>query len=188
MKRIQTLNYEDDYSVELTVDGATKKLAKPFKHYNLRLKVKGKASGEGGVKDHRVNTMSIIVENFDSELLDSTEFKYFLVRWRRGGWRAATLSRSTTNAIRTAGLDSFAVTAREQAYTDLYDLPLATRTNLAGTEVHFKNTRLTTQKIGFAIYRNTGEGTHGWQRVSNIAYIQLSVKKNGSWRYAVKQE
>lgn len=34
------------------------------------------------------------------------------------------------------------------------------------------------RRVGCAIFKYTGEGTFGWQRVSNIAYIELFVTKN----------
>lgn len=43
----------------------------------------------------------------------------------------------------------------------------------------FKNTRQAKMLLGVAIFKKTSEGSTGWQRVSNIATIQLKLHRNG---------
>ena len=166
-------------------------LERKAERYNLRLKVQGNASGRNGVKDHTVKNVSVIIENYDAPLLDNTQYKFFLLRWRKGGWRAAAMSHSQNNDIADAGLDKWNILSRESLWmngTPFSDLPLSTTQRANQSGYYFKSTHCSTLKVGCAIYKYTGNGTFGWQRVSNIAYVQLSAKQNGSYRFMVKQE
>ena len=46
----------------------------------------------------------------------------------------------------------------------------------------FKNTGSRTMVVGCALFKNTGTGAFGWQRVSNIATVRLCLESSGSIR------
>ena len=46
----------------------------------------------------------------------------------------------------------------------------------------FKNTGTRTMVVGCALFKNTGTGAFGWQRVSNIATVRLCLESSGSIR------
>ena len=44
----------------------------------------------------------------------------------------------------------------------------------------FKNNGTRTMVVGCALFKKTGKGAYGWQRVSNIATVRLCLNSNGS--------
>lgn len=63
-------------------------------------------------------------------------------------------------------------------------LSLATRDRGAST-YEWKNTRNKKMKVGVAIYKKTSRGEIGWQRCSNIAFIELYKNNSSSTSYFV---
>ena len=161
------------------------------KRFNIKLEVKG-YDRRTQTNNTRINIIKTIIENYSSELTGS-EYKMFLLRWRKKGWKAATLAPSgSRNVIRTAGKDCWSITSNKQEWWDgdyAFDaLPcLGVRLTTSGI-ARFVNTHMTTQKIGCAIYRNTGEGHYGWLRVSNIAFVKLTARQDYSYCFCLKED
>ena len=128
-----------------------------------------------------------LIENFNARLTDTDKYRMLLLRWRKGtkkpmyySWHAPLFSRSGTNAI--AAEDRWwPITSNKQAFFaqtgHTFDevLSLLKTTRSSDGKPYFKNVRNRKMRFGCAIYKNTGEGTYGWQRVSNIAEVELYI-------------
>lgn len=164
--------------------------------YNVKLDVKGQRNGSGAgettTSGTGIETIKTIVENYTAALSDSSKYRWFLLRWRKKGWRSAFLSSSENNNLANAVATTWQIDGRKQDWVDddgvkMEDYPIATKARTGGKYV-FKNTGTSTLRIGVAIYKNTGEGTFGWQRVSNIAYVLLRCRTGGEYSFKVRQE
>lgn len=145
------------------------------------------------------NGLFAIIENYSSALQDSSKYKMFLLRWRRGrakphyhSWHAPFFGNSSTDFNAIASADrAWAITSNKQTFfpttghTYLDVLPLLKKQREDGTYV-FKNSHNRKMRFGCAIYKNTGVGTWGWQRVSNIAVIELFIIASGQVLVSIK--
>ena len=165
----------------------------PNKQYNVKLKVFAESQNNNSTKIASVN---VIIENYDNSLNDNTKYRLFSLRWRNGKWKSAFLSQSDNNRIHDRGWDFWSITGRESLFLGdaeewgyFKSMTFGTRQRPRDYKYTFKSSRSTTLKVGCAIYKYTGEGTWGWQRVSNIAYFQLHAKHTvNDYRFSVHQE
>lgn len=163
----------------------------PNKRYNLKLKVFADQPVSPSYSQ-KISSVNTVIENYDTALNDPSVYKMFCLRWRRGKWKAASLfPQGCPNNFDEHGIDKWSITGREQEWPDFAILKATFKTRQRPNDYKytFKSSRSTTLKVGCAVYKYTGEGTWGWQRVSNIAYFQLHAKSAvNDYRFSVHQE
>jgi hypothetical protein len=150
--------------------------------YNI--KMKRRTNGE----------YEVVTENFTTDLTDGTAYKMVLLRWRKGAnrsssWHAPFLCPSNFASLNSlAQYASWNITGRTQNYLNgtSWQTVIDT-TRMTRQPLKFKATRNRKLRFGCAIYKNTGVGTYGWQRISNIAYVELFVNNSsGDLKKSIK--
>lgn len=132
-----------------------------------------------------------IIENYSSKLTDADTYKMLLLRWRKStnkprysSWHSPLMSKSSTNNIAEENR-SWPITSNKQVFFsttgDDYSevLPLGIKQRRSDGKHEFRNNHNRKIRFGCAIYKHTGEGTYGWQRVSNIAEVELFLTNDG---------
>jgi hypothetical protein len=146
--------------------------------------------------------LAAIIENYTSALANSNKYRMFLVRWRKGSakpryhsWHVPFFSHAASGYNNIAEANrSWPITSNEQVmfattgddYTDVLPLLTIQRTHYDNKYV-FKNTRNRKMRFGCAIFKNTGVGTYGWQRVSNIAEFELFLQDDGTRMLSIRK-
>lgn len=153
-------------------------------------------------------TLYTLVENWDNRLIGS-EYRMVLLRYRRrrsylgsrwampmfnfltsktqhpSGWQEVNTWWPITISVIPPNYAHAIKWFSNQTGTYLADvLPLSITED---GQYRFCNTRTKTMKVGVAIYKKTGVGTIGWQRVSNIANVEFHSHRNAIVEMVIKE-
>lgn len=135
-----------------------------------------------GVSEEMWRTRVMIIENYLPKLLGE-QYRLVFMRQRRVPGKGLKWSipmfgaiKETTNSMLLA--QSFLPITGNLLRADFTKVDWSYRdfTNKAGQiRSRFLDTTNTRKKIGYAIFKRTGVGTFGWQRVSNIVGVEASI-------------
>lgn len=138
--------------------------------------------------------LDVVIENYIADLLDYANYRILLMRWKRGSkkspyWHIPFISGIAQSGQQAPiGLGSLIYTddtwwrihgnSNNYFFSEAGDtfsdvLPMGVKQMGQGGQWVWKNNSNKKQRFGCAIFKHTGKGNSGWERISNIAVVEL---------------
>lgn len=149
-----------------------------------------------------------VIENYTSTLTDNTQYRFVLMRWRRARRKGNSWHIPFLEALRRNMTTSYNTISDESAirgvdtwwsiggvktsfFSDSHEIypnifPLDRIIKHYGNTCVWQNNHNKKMRFGCAIFKYTGKGHYGWERVSNIAAVELYAVKINHYFISLK--
>lgn len=145
--------------------------------------------------------LDVVIENYSADLLDYANYRILFMRWKRGSkkspyWHIPFISGiAQSGQQKPIGQGSLIYTddtwwrihgnSNNYFFSEAGDtfsevMPMGVKQMRQTGQWVWKNNSNKKQRFGCAIFKHTGKGHSGWERISNIAVVELYLCQSGT--------